>query len=76
MLVAQPIKGAADPKDQVLHANLYGLDPDGKPHKLRDGKHPEEKKRRCDFPSFVKARGGEYFFTPPISFFTKMVEAL
>ncbi|PLN76520.1 hypothetical protein BDW42DRAFT_178557 [Aspergillus taichungensis] len=76
VLVAQPIKGAADPKDQVLHANLYGLDPDGKPHKLRDGKHPEEKKRRCDFPSFVKARGGEYFFTPPISFFTKMVEAL
>ncbi|PKY02278.1 hypothetical protein P168DRAFT_320824 [Aspergillus campestris IBT 28561] len=75
VLVAQPIKGAVDPKDQTLHANLYGLCEDGKPHKLRpDGKHPEERKKRCNFPSFIKPRGGEYFFTPPISFFTKLVE--
>lgn len=68
MIVAQPIKGADNPDDRQLHANLYGLE-NGKPVQLTsDGQHPKEKKKRCDFPGFIKPRGGEYFFTPPMSF--------
>lgn len=74
VLVAQPIKGAVRDSDKTLHANLYGLDESGNPHVLdSNNQPPAEKKKRCDFPGFIKIRGGEFFFTPPISFFDKLV---
>ncbi|KAF9893476.1 hypothetical protein FE257_010788 [Aspergillus nanangensis] len=56
-IAGQDIKGAATEEDKMLSINLYG--PDG------------NEKKSLRFPSFVKIRGGEYFFTPPISFFDK-----
>lgn len=75
--MAQPIKGAVSESDKTLHANLYGLDDDGNPHVLdSNNEPPAHKKKRCDFPGFIKIRGGEFFFNPPVSFFGKMVEKL
>lgn len=75
--MAQPIKGALAKGDQVLHSNFYGLDEKGKPYEVdANGKPPTDKKKRVDFPSFVKIRGGEYFFTPPISFFGRLVDGV
>ncbi|OJI96675.1 hypothetical protein ASPVEDRAFT_23672 [Aspergillus versicolor CBS 583.65] len=77
VLVAQPIKGAVSESDKTLHANLYGLDEDGNPHALdSNNEPPAHKKKRCDFPGFIKIRGGEFFFNPPVSFFGRMVEKL